>query len=164
MNFPVSGTDPVPWNLTSVREHLNSNMENITRLMSATLFGSGWARLEVDQKGRLSIIQESNAGNPIRNGFIPILTCDVWEHAYYLDYQNRRPAYIEVFWNLVDWEVANQRLSDLESFFQRFYHQTRDCIEIKNFDRFFPGPSKTDLYCITGNGTGKGLRIPRKKF
>jgi Fe-Mn family superoxide dismutase len=76
---------------------------------AATLFGSGWAWLVKDQKGALSIVQESNAGNPIRGGFIPVLTCDVWEHAYYLDYQNRRPAYVEAYWNIVDWEVASQR-------------------------------------------------------
>ena len=78
---------------------------------AATLFGSGWAWLVRDKEGRLSIIQESNAGNPLRNGFIPVLTCDVWEHAYYLDWQNRRPAYIESFWSLVDWEVADLRYS-----------------------------------------------------
>jgi Fe-Mn family superoxide dismutase len=78
---------------------------------AATLFGSGWAWLVRDSKGGLSILQESNAGNPIRNGLVPILTCDVWEHAYYLDYQNRRPAYLEGFWNLVDWEAAARRFN-----------------------------------------------------
>jgi len=78
---------------------------------AATLFGSGWAWLVKDQNGRLSIISEGNAGNPIRSGFTPVLACDVWEHAYYLDYQNRRPAYIEAFWNIVDWKVAGQRHS-----------------------------------------------------
>jgi superoxide dismutase, Fe-Mn family len=74
-----------------------------------TLFGSGWAWLVKDSYGNLQIIQESNAGNPIRNGFMPILTCDVWEHAYYLDYQNRRPDHLEAFWNLVDWKVVESR-------------------------------------------------------
>ena len=76
---------------------------------AATLFGSGWAWLVKDSSGKLKIVQESNAGNPLRDGFTPLLTCDVWEHAYYLDYQNKRPDYIEAFWNLVDWAVVEKR-------------------------------------------------------
>ena len=68
-----------------------------------TLFGSGWVWLVKDNQGKLEIVKESNAGNPIRNGMTPILTCDVWEHAYYLDAQNRRGDYIASFWNIVDW-------------------------------------------------------------
>ncbi len=75
-----------------------------------TLFGSGWAWLALDAYGNLEIIQESNAGTPLRNGYKPLLTCDVWEHAYYLDYQNRRADYIEAFWSIVDWKVVEQRL------------------------------------------------------
>ncbi len=77
---------------------------------AATLFGSGWAWLVKNKDGDLEIIQESNAGNPIRKGFTPLLTCDVWEHAYYLDQQNKRPAYIETFWKLVDWKAVAGRL------------------------------------------------------
>jgi Fe-Mn family superoxide dismutase len=77
---------------------------------AATLFGSGWAWLCLNRDAKLQIIQESNAGNPLRNGFIPLLTCDVWEHAYYLDKQNRRPDYITDFWKLVDWEAVAGRL------------------------------------------------------
>ena len=76
---------------------------------ATTLFGSGWAWLVKNSNGKLEIIKESNAGNPMRNGMIPILTCDVWEHAYYLDYQNRRPDYIEEFWNCVDWDIVGKR-------------------------------------------------------
>jgi len=76
---------------------------------AASLFGSGWAWLVKDYNGGLNIIQEGNAGNPLRNGLTPILTCDVWEHAYYLDYQNKRPAYVEAFWNVVDWNVVSAR-------------------------------------------------------
>ena len=76
---------------------------------AATLFGSGWAWLVKDKSGKLKIVQESNAGNPLRNELTPILTCDVWEHAYYLDYQNKRPDYIEAFWKLVDWAVVEKR-------------------------------------------------------
>lgn len=75
----------------------------------ATLFGSGWAWLVKDSEGKLLIIQESNAGNPMRKGLVPILTCDVWEHAYYIDYQNKRPDYISNFWNLVNWEEVGKR-------------------------------------------------------
>jgi Fe-Mn family superoxide dismutase len=77
---------------------------------AATLFGSGWVWLVKTPEGKLEIIQESNAGNPIKNGHIPLLTCDVWEHAYYLDYQNRRPDYIAAFWNLINWEIVAKRL------------------------------------------------------
>ncbi|RUT72899.1 superoxide dismutase [Ancylomarina longa] len=78
----------------------------------ATLFGSGWAWLVVDNNGKLSIIQKSNAGNPLRDGYKPILTMDVWEHAYYLDTQNARPKYIENYWNLVNWEVVQKRFEE----------------------------------------------------
>nr|WP_319997287.1 superoxide dismutase [uncultured Draconibacterium sp.] len=78
---------------------------------AATLFGSGWAWLVVDEKGELEIVQTSNAGNPLRDGKRPVLTCDVWEHAYYLDKQNARPAYIADFWKIVDWKVVSERFA-----------------------------------------------------
>lgn len=76
---------------------------------AATLFGSGWAWLVKKADGSLSIVKESNAGNPMRSGFTPLLTCDVWEHAYYLDVQNRRPDYVAAFWQLIDWDVVAGR-------------------------------------------------------
>ncbi len=76
---------------------------------AATLFGSGWAWLVKDEQGRLSILQESNAGTPLRQGLTPVLTCDVWEHAYYLDYQNRRPDYLSSFWNILNWDAIADR-------------------------------------------------------
>ncbi|MDK2908731.1 MAG: superoxide dismutase, Fe-Mn family [Bacteroidales bacterium] len=76
---------------------------------AATLFGSGWAWLVKTPEGKLEIVQESNAGNPLRQGKTPLLTCDVWEHAYYLDKQNRRADYIADFWKLVDWEAVAER-------------------------------------------------------
>ena len=75
---------------------------------AATLFGSGWAWL-VKNGDKLEIVQESNAGNPMRKGFKPLLTIDVWEHAYYLDFQNRRPDYIKDFWTIVNWDKVNER-------------------------------------------------------
>ncbi|HEY9113862.1 MAG TPA: superoxide dismutase [Bacteroidales bacterium] len=77
---------------------------------AATLFGSGWAWLVKGKNGKLEIVQESNAGNPLRGGIEPIMTCDVWEHAYYIDKRNRRPAYIEDFWKLLDWEKVGKRI------------------------------------------------------
>jgi superoxide dismutase, Fe-Mn family len=77
---------------------------------AAGLFGSGWVWLAQNRDGRLEIIKESNAGNPLRNDKKPLLTCDVWEHAYYLDYQNRRPDYVSSFWQLVGWDKVAQRL------------------------------------------------------
>lgn len=77
---------------------------------AASLFGSGWAWLSKDNDGKLVITQESNAGNPLRSGLTPLLTCDVWEHAYYLDKQNRRPDYIADFWKMVDWLAVGARI------------------------------------------------------
>lgn len=78
---------------------------------AATLFGSGWAWLVVNAENALEIVQTSNAGNPMRDGKKPLLTCDVWEHAYYLDKQNARPKYIEDFWTILDWGVIEERFS-----------------------------------------------------
>ena len=75
----------------------------------ATLFGSGWVWLSADKDGKLVITQETNAANPVQKGLRPLLTFDVWEHAYYLDYQNRRPDHLAALWAIVDWEVIGQR-------------------------------------------------------
>ena len=76
----------------------------------ATLFGSGWVWLSADKDGKLVITQETNAGNPVQRGLRPLLTFDVWEHAYYIDYQNRRPDYLNALWQIIDWDVVNERL------------------------------------------------------
>ena len=73
------------------------------------LFGSGWVWLSRDRDGKLFITQESNAGSPLTKGLTPILTFDVWEHAYYLDYQNRRKDALEALWNIVDWPIVQGR-------------------------------------------------------
>ena len=76
----------------------------------ATLFGSGWVWLSVDKEGKLVITQETNAGNPVQKGLRPLLTFDVWEHSYYIDYQNRRPDHLNALWQIINWDVVNERL------------------------------------------------------
>ena len=76
----------------------------------ATLFGSGWVWLSSDKDGKLVITQETNAANPIQKGLKPLLTFDVWEHAYYLDYQNRRADHLAALWQIVDWNVIEGRV------------------------------------------------------
>ena len=75
----------------------------------AGLFGSGWVWLSADEKGELVITQEPGAGNPVTKGLKPLLTFDVWEHAYYLDYQNRRPDHLKALWSIVNWEEIERR-------------------------------------------------------
>jgi Fe-Mn family superoxide dismutase len=75
---------------------------------AATRFGSGWAWLSVDADGNLNVHSTANQDSPIMEGMTPILGLDVWEHAYYLNYQNRRPDYISAFWNVVDWNKVGQ--------------------------------------------------------
>ena len=74
-----------------------------------TLFGSGWVWLAADKDGKLVITQEPNAGNPITKGLKPLLTMDVWEHAYYIDYHNRRAAHLQALWQIINWEEVERR-------------------------------------------------------
>lgn len=78
--------------------------------LAVGLFGSGWAWLVKDSDGTLGVEALSNAGNPLTNGQVPLLTCDVWEHAYYIDYRNARAKYVESFWNMVNWEFVAKQL------------------------------------------------------
>lgn len=78
---------------------------------SVNLFGSGWVWLVKNADGTLAIVPTSNAANPMTAKQKPVLTCDVWEHAYYIDYRNARPKYVEAFWNLVNWDFAEKQLS-----------------------------------------------------
>ncbi len=77
---------------------------------AVTNFGSGWTWLVKNGDGALEIVNTSNAANPMTDGLKPLLTCDVWEHAYYIDYRNARPAYLEAFWKLVNWEFVSNNL------------------------------------------------------
>lgn len=75
-----------------------------------TTFGSGWVWLVKNMDGKLEIVSTSNAGNPLTDGKQPLLTCDVWEHAYYIDYRNARPKYIEKYWDLINWDFVASNL------------------------------------------------------
>ena len=79
---------------------------------ATTLFGSGWVWLALDANNMLQIVPEPNAGNSITRNMRPLMCIDVWEHAYYLDYQNRRGDYIKNFWNLVNWDYIEKRMQD----------------------------------------------------
>lgn len=109
---PNGGGEPSGKLLEAITKDFGSVSEFKEKLSNAavTLFGSGWAWLVKKPDGTLDITQESNAGNPLRSGLIPLLTIDVWEHAYYLDKQNLRPDYIKDFFNLVDWNAVTGRL------------------------------------------------------
>lgn len=85
------------------------NFEKQFKEAAIGIFGSGWAWLAEDNKGRLHIIPESNAGNPMRAGYKPLMTIDVWEHAYYIDCRNRRAEYVNKCWELIDWEKVSER-------------------------------------------------------
>lgn len=112
MQFAADGCDEPKDGLKKAIEAAFGSVESFKEEFSkaaATLFGSGWAWLVKDETGKLSIVQTSNAANPLRNGLTPLMTCDVWEHAYYLDKQNARPKYIEDFWKVLDWKVISER-------------------------------------------------------
>lgn len=89
------------------------SVENFIAEMSAAAvsqFGSGWAWLVEDKDGKLCIVKTANQDTPLENGYNPLLNLDVWEHAYYLDYQNRRPDYVKKYFDIVNWQVVEERL------------------------------------------------------
>lgn len=85
------------------------NFQKEFNTAGAGLFGSGWVWLAKDKDGKLSITKEANGSNPVAKGLTPILGFDVWEHAYYLDYQNRRPDHMAALWKIVDWDAVGKR-------------------------------------------------------
>lgn len=85
----------------------------------ASIFGSGWLWLAANEHGSLYIDKEPNGGNPVTIGLIPILGIDVWEHAYYLDYENRRAEHLKQIWHIIDWEVVSRRYEECASFFSK---------------------------------------------
>lgn len=95
----------------AVEQSFGSFEQMKTQLTAAAvgLFGSGWAWLSLTPHGKLEIKAMSNAGNPLREGLVPLLCIDVWEHAYYIDYRNRRAEYVDLLWNLIDWVVVEKR-------------------------------------------------------
>lgn len=100
---------PLAATITATFGSFESFKEQFTK-SAMTLFGSGWTWLVKKPDGSLEIVQEPNAGNPLRKGVTPLLTCDVWEHAYYLDYQNKRADYLQAFWNILDWGIIGKRI------------------------------------------------------
>jgi Fe-Mn family superoxide dismutase len=108
---PGAGGEPTG----ALREAIDKNFGSFAKFKdqftktATTLFGSGWTWLVRNPNGSLAVVATSNAGTPLTGGQTPLLVCDVWEHAYYLDRQNRRPEYIEAFWKLVDWKAVERR-------------------------------------------------------
>lgn len=109
---PVKGNEPTGKIAEALVRDFGS-VENFRKEFTqaaATLFGSGWAWLSQDKNGKLVITKEANAGNPLRHGNNPLLGIDVWEHAYYLDYQNRRVDHLAALWDIIDWKVVESLL------------------------------------------------------
>lgn len=105
---PVKGNEPTGKIAEALVRDFGSveNFKKEFTQAAATLFGSGWAWLSQDKDGKLVITKEANAGNPLRHGNNPLLGIDVWEHAYYLDYQNRRADHLAALWDIIDWKVV----------------------------------------------------------
>ncbi len=108
---PDKGSQPSPQLDKAINDAFGSldNFKSEFNKAAVSVFGAGWAWLVKDADGKLSIAKESNAGNPLTHGLVPLLTFDVWEHAYYIDYQNRRADYVAALWDLVDWKVVSSR-------------------------------------------------------
>ena len=112
---PNAGGEPEGDLASSINEVFGSLAEFKEEFSGAAVnrFGSGWAWLVLDPSGKLVVLSTPNQDNPLTDGFKPLLGLDVWEHAYYLKYQNRRPEYIENWWNVVDWSAVADRFDSL---------------------------------------------------
>ena len=108
---PEKGSKPSEELAKAIDEKFGSldNFKAEFNKSAVAVFGSGWAWLVKTADGGLDIVKESNAGNPLTSGLDPLLTFDVWEHAYYIDYRNRRADYVAALWDLVDWDVVSAR-------------------------------------------------------
>lgn len=109
---PNGGGEPSGTLSVAINRHFGSFAQfkdEFTKTAVST-FGSGWAWLVQDDAGNLLIMNTSNADNPLTQSKKPLLTCDVWEHAYYIDYRNARPKYLDAFWNLVNWDFVAKNL------------------------------------------------------
>ena len=110
---PNPKTNKPSGKLANAIERDFGNFENFQDEMTkaaTSLFGSGWAWLAMSKDGKLVIVKEANGSNPIRQGMKPLLGFDVWEHAYYLDYQNRRTEHLDNLWKIINWEVVESRM------------------------------------------------------
>ena len=109
-----NGTSKPHTHVAQVIDNIFGGFDNFKELFSnaaVSLFGSGWTWLATDKQGKLEILALSNADTPLRHDKTPILTLDVWEHAYYIDYRNDRPRFIQSFWDMVNWNFVNQEYS-----------------------------------------------------
>ena len=117
---PKAQTRPTGALLKAIDENFGSfdQLKDQMEKAAAGLCGSGWVWLAEDKSGKLAIVSEQNAGNPLRYGMKPLMCFDVWEHAYYIDYRNRRADFIKSYWELIDWDKVADRI------FPRKYHCT----------------------------------------
>jgi Fe-Mn family superoxide dismutase len=108
---PKGGGEPAGKLAEAIRAAFGSfdNFKKEFEAAGVGLFGSGWVWLAKDSAGKVSITKESNAGNPVTKGLTPLLGFDVWEHAYYIDYQNRRADHLKELWKIVDWKIVGSR-------------------------------------------------------
>ncbi|OGO91532.1 MAG: superoxide dismutase [Coxiella sp. RIFCSPHIGHO2_12_FULL_42_15] len=112
---PLGGGEPDDALAALIEQYFESVAKFKESLTHAaiTRFGSGWAWLVADKKGKLEIVSTSNADNPMTEGKIPLLTCDVWEHAYYIDTRNDRLKYVNHFWQVINWDFVTENLNKI---------------------------------------------------
>jgi len=109
------GGGPPPQETADALEKAFGSVEKFKEQFTACAlgqFGSGWAWLVKNPEDKLEALSTGNADNPLQTGNKPLLTCDVWEHAYYIDYRNARPSYLTAFWNIVNWDFVNKNIFD----------------------------------------------------